>query len=105
MEVEIKSKGKLESEVKEEQLIELLSFALITTPAGTGISDEVSDHVHPGVFVVQTQGRAKAAAPMAFRIKQGAQPVWIKQFFLIFKDRKEIQPIIDHFQKLWMLVE
>ena len=82
----------------------MLSLALITTPAGTEIPDKVSDQVYPGVCVVETPGRAKNAVPIAIGIKQGAQPVWIKQYPLKFEDRKRIQPIIDHFQKFGLLV-
>lgn len=54
LEAEIKfRKGKLEFEVKDNQLIEVLSLALVTTPARTGIPDEVSYQVYPGVWVVE----------------------------------------------------
>ena len=82
----------------------MLSLALITTPAGTWIPGEVGDQVCSGVWAVETSGRAKNAVPIAIGIKQGAQPVWIKQYPLKFEDRKRIQPIIDHFQKFGLLV-
>jgi len=69
LEAEIKFEGKLEFKVKEDHLIVVHTLALITTPAGTRIPDEVSDQVYPGVGVVETPGRAKNAAPIAFRIK------------------------------------
>jgi len=54
LEAEIKfRKGKLEFKVKDNQLIEVLSLAFVTTPARTGIPDEVSDQVYPGVWVVE----------------------------------------------------
>ena len=85
--------------------MEVLSLALIATPAGTRIPDKGSDQVYPGVWVVETPGRAKNAAPLAIGIKQGARPVRIKLYPLRFGDGKGIQPIIDSFQKFGLLLE
>ena len=91
LEAEIKFEGKLEFKVKEDQLIVVLSLALITTPAGTRIPDEVSDQVYPGVWAVETPGRAKNTAPIAIRIKLGAQLVRIKQYPLKFEDMDDLK--------------
>lgn len=48
--------GEVRFRVKDESIIELLSLALITTPVGTGIPEEIRDQVYPGVWEIEIPG-------------------------------------------------
>lgn len=97
--------GKMEFRVNEDQLIEVLSLALITTPTGTGVPGEISNQVYPGVWATEAPGQAKTALPIKVKTKLGTQLIRIKQYPLQLEDRMGIQSIIDCFTKFGQLVE
>lgn len=70
---EIKSEsGKIEFKVNDDQLIEVLMLALITTPTGTGVLDEISNQVYPGVWATEAPGWAKITLPIMVKAKNSA---------------------------------
>lgn len=100
--------GKMRFKVRDDSLIEVLSLALITTnstPENTGMPEEISNQVYPGVWATEIPGRAKNAPPVVINIKQGAQPPRIKQYPLRIEDREGAQPLIDKFMRHGLLVE
>lgn len=72
--------GKIEFRVNKSQLIEILSVALITTPTGTGVPDEILDQIYPRVWAMEALGRAKTAFLIVVKAKPGTQLVRIKQY-------------------------
>lgn len=97
--------GKMKFKVKMDSLIEVLIVALITTQGNTGIPEEVTNQVYPGVWATETPGCTKNASPVVIQIKQGTSPPQIKQYHLKAEDREGIQPVIDRFLKHGLLVE
>ena len=82
--------GKVELRVGSDQLIEVLSLALINTPIGSGVPEEVQNQVYPGVWATKTLGKAKNASPITVKPKQGKRPVRIRQYPLRMEDRAGI---------------
>lgn len=81
LEAELKfESGRIEFTVKEDQLIKVLSLALINTPIGTEILVEVQNQVYPGVWAAEVLGQAKLTSPIQIRLKLGAQPIQVKQY-------------------------
>lgn len=66
--------GKKKIRVRDDSFIEVLSLALITAPGNTGVPEEVTNQVYPGVWATETPGHAKNASPIVIKVKQGAQP-------------------------------
>ena len=57
-------KRKVEFWVGNDQLITVLSLALINNPAGSAVPEEVQNQVHLGVWATGTPGKAKNASPV-----------------------------------------
>lgn len=98
-------KGKMELKIKEDQLINILSLALIQTEPKFEVPPEIVDQVYPGVWASEVPGKAKNAAPIVIKLKPGAEPVKIKQYPLKLDDRKGIKEIIDRFLQYGILIE
>lgn len=100
--------GKIEFQVGEKQLTEVLSLALLQTTSTTSTSEipsEVIDSVYPGVWATEVPGRAKNANPIVIKLKSSAEPVRIKQYPLKLEDRKGMKEIIDRFTQYKLLTE
>lgn len=104
LEAEIKFKNG-EIQIRDDQLIEMLSLALIQPQVTKQVPLDILDQAYPGAWADGILGKAKHAKPIQVRLKPGAQPVRIKQYPLKLEDRKEIKPVIDSFLKSGLLVE
>ncbi|RMC19904.1 hypothetical protein DUI87_03470 [Hirundo rustica rustica] len=63
------------------------------------------DQVFPGVWASNIPGRAKNALPVQIRLKEGGQPVRVKQYPLKKEDIEGVSPIIENFLQLGLLRE
>jgi len=82
-----------------------LNIGLINTPAGSGVPEEVQNQVYPGVWATEAPGKAKNASPIIVKLKQGTQPVRIRQYPLRMEDREGIRQAINRFIKYGLLIE
>ncbi|XP_071886675.1 retrovirus-related Pol polyprotein from transposon opus isoform X2 [Anas platyrhynchos] len=98
-------KGKIELRIGEEQLINVLSLALIQTDPKSEIPLEIINQVYPGVWATEVSGRAKNVTPIIIKLKPGEKPVKVKQYPLRIEDRKGIKEIIDRFIQHGLLIE
>ena len=98
-------KGKMELKIGEEQLINVLSLALIQTDPKGKVPSEITDQVYPGVWATEVPGKAKNATLIVVKLKQGEKPVKIKQYPLRIEDRRGIKETIDKFLQYGLLVE
>ena len=71
-------KGKRELRIGEEQLINVLSLALIQTDPKREIPLEIIHQVYPGVWATQVPGRANNVTPIIIKLKPGEKPVKVK---------------------------
>ncbi|XP_039944790.2 uncharacterized protein LOC120764818 isoform X1 [Hirundo rustica] len=78
---------------------------LITVQTEGEISEEIINQVFPGVWASNVPGRAKNALPILIKLKEGKQPVRIKQYPLKKEDREGISPVIENFLQLGLLKE
>ncbi|RMC21407.1 hypothetical protein DUI87_02272 [Hirundo rustica rustica] len=101
--------GEISLEVKDQQYVELLSLMLITKEIEVASEKEnfrkIMDQVFPGVWASNIPGRAKNALPVQIRLKEGGQPVRVKQYPLKNEDIEEVSPIIENFLQLGLLRE
>ncbi|XP_033918419.1 uncharacterized protein [Melopsittacus undulatus] len=72
---------------------------------GGEIREDVLDQVFPGVWATDRPGKAKNAAPIQVKLKEGKQSVRIRQYPLKNEDREGIRPIIENFLQLGLLKE
>lgn len=61
--------------------------------------------VSPGVWASDIPKRTKNAPPIVIKVKEGKQPVRVKQYPLKKEDRKEIGLIIENFLQLGLLFQ
>ncbi|RMB94657.1 hypothetical protein DUI87_28892 [Hirundo rustica rustica] len=66
---------------------------------------KIMDQVFPGVWASNIPGRAKNALPVQIRLKEGGQPVRVKQYPLKKEDIEGVSPIIENFLQLGLLRE
>ncbi|RMC16864.1 hypothetical protein DUI87_06117 [Hirundo rustica rustica] len=101
--------GEMSLEVKDQQYVELLSLMLITKEIEVASEKEnfwkIMDQVFPGVWASNIPGRAKNALPVQIRLKEGEQPVRVKQYPLKKEDIEGLSPIIENFLQLGLLRE
>ncbi|RMC22076.1 hypothetical protein DUI87_02948 [Hirundo rustica rustica] len=101
--------GEISLEVKDQQYVELLSLMLITKEIEVASEKEnfrkIMDQVFPGVWASNIPGRAKNALPVQIRLKEGGQPVRVKQYPLKKEDIDGVSPIIENFLQLGLLRE
>ena len=88
-----------------EQLIEVLSLALIDAPVDAGVPEKIQNRVYPGVWATEMPGRAKSASLIVVKVQQGTQSVRIRQYPLRMEDREGIRPVIERFIKYGLLIE
>ena len=106
LQVTIKFKnGEVILEVNDEQYIKALSLMLTAIQIEGEISEEIMNQVFPGVWVSNAPGKAKNAPPIVIKLKEGKQPVRIKQYPLKREDREGISPIVENFLQLGLLKE
>uniref|UniRef100_A0A8C3E7W5 ribonuclease H n=1 Tax=Corvus moneduloides TaxID=1196302 RepID=A0A8C3E7W5_CORMO len=97
--------GEVTLEVNDQQYVEILSLILTTKDPVEEIREEIMGQVFPGVWATDVPGRAKNATPIQIKLKEGRQPVRIKQYPLKREDREGIGPIIEKFLQLGLLKE
>ncbi|RMB93099.1 hypothetical protein DUI87_30419 [Hirundo rustica rustica] len=101
--------GEISLEVKDQQYVDLLSLMLITKEIEVASEKEnfrkIMDQVFPGVWASNIPGRAKNALPVQIRLKEGGQPVRVKQYPLKKEDIEGVSPIIENFLQLGLLRE
>ncbi|RMC09768.1 hypothetical protein DUI87_13555 [Hirundo rustica rustica] len=101
--------GEISLEVKDQQYVELLSLMLTTKEIEVASEKEnfrkIMDQVFPGVWASNIPGRAKNALPVQIRLKEGGQPVRVKQYPLKKEDIEGVSPIIENFLQLGLLRE
>lgn len=84
---------KVKNRTGDDQLVEVLSLALINTLTDSGTSEEVQNQVYPGVWASEIPGKAKNASPVIIKLRPGVRPVRIKQYPLRIEDREGIGPV------------
>lgn len=94
----------IQLKVNENELIEILSLALLTDKESEEIPDEILNQVYPGVWAGGTPGTAKTAQLVTVKLKPGVRPVRIKQHPLKLEDRKGMKTVIDNFLKFGLLI-
>ncbi|XP_016161147.1 PREDICTED: endogenous retrovirus group K member 25 Pol protein-like isoform X2 [Ficedula albicollis] len=97
--------GEITLEVNDRQYIEVLSLILTIVEIEEEIREEIISQVFPGVWASNVPGRAKNAPPIIIKLKEGKQPVRIKQYPLRKEDREGIRPVIENFLQLGLLKE
>ena len=100
--------GIMELKVKENQLIEILSLALMDpewSATSTPEREEITNQVYPGVWATGIPGRAKHAIPIVVELKEGVSSVRQRQYPLRLEDRKGIEGPINNFLQHGLLVE
>ncbi|KAK4806180.1 hypothetical protein QYF61_001103 [Mycteria americana] len=98
----------MELKVKEDQLIGILSLALMypeRSAAPMTEIEEIINQVYPGVWSAGTPGRARNAIPIVVELKEGISLVQQKQYPLKLEDRKGIEGPINNFLQHGLLVE
>jgi len=75
-------KGEITLEVKDGQYIQVLILFLTSPPTEGKIPEEILNQVYPGVWATDVPGRVKNAPPVEVRLKEGWQPVRVKQYLL-----------------------
>lgn len=95
----------MELRIGEEQLINVLSLALIQTDPKSEIPLEIINQVYPGVWATEVSGRAKNVTPIIIKLKPGEKPIKVKQYPLRIEDKKGIKEIIDRFIQYGLLIE
>ncbi|GAB0208137.1 hypothetical protein GRJ2_003279400 [Grus japonensis] len=98
-------KGEITLEVNDQQYIQIMSLSLTNIPIEGKISEEIANQVYPGVWATDVPGKAKNATPVEVKLKEGRQPVRIKQYPLRKEDREGIRPVIEKFLQLGLLRE
>lgn len=98
-------RGKVEFQVKDDALVEVLSLALLQGGISPKPLEEILNAVYPGVWASEVPGKAKSADPVIIRLKEGARPVRVKQYPLKLEDRIGVKEIIDRFIQFGLLVE
>lgn len=83
-------KGKVELQVGNDQLVEILSLALLNTPVDSGIPEEVLNQVYAGVWASEISGKVKNAPPIIVKYRPGVRPVRIRQYPPRMEDREGI---------------
>ncbi|RMC12188.1 hypothetical protein DUI87_11324 [Hirundo rustica rustica] len=69
------------------------------------IREEIEQAVVPWVWETGTPGKSKAAQPVVVELKEGKEPVRLKQYAIKPEVRREVAPIIDQYLNLGILQE
>ncbi|XP_027763227.1 uncharacterized protein LOC114070180 [Empidonax traillii] len=95
-------KGRVKLEIPEENVAQIFTVNEIETEA---IPQEIEHAVVPWVWETGVPGLSKAAAPGVIELKEGAQPVRIKQYPISLEARRGVAPLIKQFVGLGILKE
>lgn len=102
------NQANIELKVREEQLTEILSVAMIDSEIFWKSEidvEEIFNQVHPGVWASEGPGKSKNAIPIIIELKEGVSLVNKRQYPLKLEDQKGIEDLISKFVKNGLLVE
>lgn len=86
--------GRVKLEIPEEQIA---SIFVIKEVDASPIPEEIEQAVVPWVWESGVPGKCKAARPVKVELKEGAQPVKVKQYPLKLEARRGVAPLIKQF--------
>nr|XP_013815007.1 PREDICTED: endogenous retrovirus group K member 25 Pol protein-like [Apteryx mantelli mantelli] len=86
--------GKAKLQIPEEEIARIF---IVKEIANTTIPIEVENAVVPWVWETQVPGLAKAAKPVIVELKEGVQPVRVRQYPIQLEARKGVAPLIAKF--------
>ncbi|XP_050170131.1 uncharacterized protein LOC126639415 [Myiozetetes cayanensis] len=95
-------KGRVKLEIPEENVAQIFAVNEIETEA---IPQEIEYAVVPWVWEAGIPGLSKAATPVVIELKEGAQPVRVRQYPISLEARKGVAPLIKQFVTLGILEE
>ncbi|RMC22000.1 hypothetical protein DUI87_02871 [Hirundo rustica rustica] len=94
--------GRVKLEILEENIAKMF---IIKEVEPQPIREEIEQAVVPWVWETGTPGKSKAAQPVGVELKEGKEPVRLKQYAIKPEVRREIAPIIDQYLNLGILQE
>ncbi|RMC21777.1 hypothetical protein DUI87_02646 [Hirundo rustica rustica] len=94
--------GRVKLEIPEENIGKMF---IIKEVEPQPIREEIEQAVVPWVWENGTPGKSKAAQPVVVELKEGKEPVRLKQYAIKPEVRQEIAPIIDQYLNLGILQE
>ncbi|RMC21130.1 hypothetical protein DUI87_01988 [Hirundo rustica rustica] len=94
--------GRVKLEIPEENIDKMF---IIKEVEPQPITEEIEQAVVPWVWETGTPGKSKAAQPVVVELKEGKEPVRLKQYALKPEVRREVAPIIDQYLNLGILQE
>ncbi|XP_050842263.1 uncharacterized protein LOC127060962 [Serinus canaria] len=94
--------GRVKVEVPEEEIAKLF---VIREVEPTPIPEEVEQAVVPWVWETGVPGKSKAAQPVIVELKEGVQPVRIKQYPIKLEAKEGVAPLIAQFLTQGILEE
>ncbi|KAL9871155.1 uncharacterized protein GJ701_016870 [Geothlypis trichas] len=94
--------GRVKLEIPEEQIAGLF---VIKEVDAFPIPEEIEQAVVPWVWESGVPGKSKAAQPVKVELKEGAQPVRVKQYPLKLEARRGVAPLIKQFLAQGILQE
>ncbi|XP_051627156.1 uncharacterized protein LOC127462542 [Manacus candei] len=95
-------KGRVKIEIPEENLAKIF---VVKEVEKEEIPQEIEQAVVPWVWETGVPGKSKAATPVRIELKEGAQPVRVRQYPISLEARKGIAPMISQFLTLGILQE
>ncbi|RMC21368.1 hypothetical protein DUI87_02230 [Hirundo rustica rustica] len=94
--------GRVKLEIPEENIGKMF---IIKEVEPQPITEEIEQAVVPWVWETGTPGKSKAAQPVVVELKEGKEPVRLKQYAIKPEVRREVAPIIDQYLNLGILQE
>ncbi|RMC20387.1 hypothetical protein DUI87_01236 [Hirundo rustica rustica] len=94
--------GRVKLEIPEENISKMF---IIKEVEPQPIREEIEQAVVPWVWETGTPGKSKAAQPVVVELKEGKEPVRLKQYAIKPEVRREVAPIIDQYLNLGILQE
>ncbi|RMC21446.1 hypothetical protein DUI87_02312 [Hirundo rustica rustica] len=94
--------GRVKLEIPEENIAKMF---IIKEVEPQPIREEIEQAVVPWVWETGTPGKSKAAQPVIVELKEGKEPVRLKQYAIKPEVRREVAPIIDQYLNLGILQE
>ncbi|RMC16921.1 hypothetical protein DUI87_06176 [Hirundo rustica rustica] len=94
--------GRVKLEIPEENIGKMF---IIKEVEPQPITEEIEQAVVPWVWETGTPGKSKAAQPVVVELKEGKEPVQLKQYAIKPEVRREVAPIIDQYLNLGILQE
>ncbi|RMB99743.1 hypothetical protein DUI87_23745 [Hirundo rustica rustica] len=94
--------GRVKLEIPEENIGKMF---IIKEVEPQPIREEIEQAVVPWVWETGTPGKSKAAQPVVVELKEGKEPIRLKQYAIKPEVRREVAPIIDQYLNLGILQE